>query len=77
MNTPKRCSRVSDSASGTVREKLDTSGFGDLRSVAVSGTEECIRLEGAVPSYYMKQMAGAIAFSVGGVLRVDNAVEVK
>lgn len=59
-----------------VREAFHQTGYAPLRQVAVGMNEDCIRIAGVVPTYYLKQMAQVVAIRVDGVNRVENELEV-
>lgn len=55
-----------------VERALRDSKFGALRGTRVSVQERLVLLEGQVPSYYLKQVAQAIALAVPGTHQVRN-----
>jgi hypothetical protein len=55
---------------------LRQSGYLALHAVACDSRGEVVYLRGRVPSYYLKQVAQAIAGRVKGVARVVNLIEV-
>ena len=60
-----------------VEQQLRRSGYGQLSSLDVSEFEPgCVRIEGSVRSYYMKQVAQEMAMSVPGVELVENRINV-
>jgi len=59
-----------------IRQKLDGSGPTALRTVDVRARQGHVRLEGQVPSYYLKQLAQNIAIQTPGVERVTNHLQV-
>jgi CBS domain-containing protein len=56
--------------------RLRRSGFPALRTLVDRGPRGVLRLEGRVPSYYLKQAAQAVVAEVEGVRRVLNRIEV-
>jgi osmotically-inducible protein OsmY len=59
-----------------VERALHATGFAPLRAVEVSVTGEFVILRGRVPSYYMKQLAQAVAMEVEGIRELRNDVQV-
>lgn len=55
-----------------IKRALRKTGYGVLRSVAVSVNDRVVRLVGQVPSYYMKQVAQATALAVPGAHQIRN-----
>lgn len=55
---------------------LRATGYGPLRHIEVSVSEQVIHLRGQVPSYHLKQMAQEIALAVPGPHHVRNALAV-
>ena len=58
-----------------LKQHLQSSGHGDLRSVRILERDGKLRLEGSVRSFYVKQLAQIL---VGRELpgRIENAIEV-
>jgi osmotically-inducible protein OsmY len=59
-----------------VERALRATGYGPLRGIEVVAHVRVVTLAGRVPSYYLKQVAQAIALSVPGVDQVRNDLEV-
>jgi osmotically-inducible protein OsmY len=55
---------------------LCSSGYGALRAIEVSVNARIVILQGRVPSYYLKQIAQAIALAVPGAHQVHNGLDV-
>lgn len=55
-----------------VASRFQACGHPSLRRVEVSVAVDAVTLQGTLPSFYMKQMAQALAKSVDGVARVVN-----
>lgn len=60
----------------TVRLALRETGYLQLRNLGVTVSENCVTLDGYVPSYHLKQLAQSAATRVHGIGRFVNAVEV-
>jgi osmotically-inducible protein OsmY len=60
-----------------VRHALTRSGYVELRSVEVTGVRDGIQLNGHVRTYYLKQMAQALAMQIEGVNCMENQMEVR
>lgn len=62
----------------SVRGSFNASGYLELQRVTLSEFDEgCVRMEGIVHSYYLKQLAGALCQIAPGVVQIDNALEVE
>jgi hypothetical protein len=62
----------------SVRGGFNRSGYLELKNVSLEEVDEgVVRMQGTVPSYYLKQLATALGITSPGVLRVDNAIEVE
>lgn len=59
-----------------VRQRLDSSLYVALRTVACSFDDGLLTLTGLVPSFYLKQVALALTEQIDGIKRVDNLVKV-
>jgi osmotically-inducible protein OsmY len=59
-----------------VERALRASGYGPLRALGVAVQARLVILSGPVPSYYLKQVAQAIALTVPGAHAVRNALHV-
>jgi len=59
-------------ASENVKATLESLGYPVLGSVSCAVGQEGLVLSGAVPSYYLKQMAQVAALRVAGSVRVVN-----
>lgn len=58
-------------------QALDRSGYGQLRRVRVAARPNGrVRLDGAVSSFYLKQIAQTVVLSVPGVTRIHNELQV-
>ncbi len=57
-------------------DRLCGSPYIDLHRLAYTWCDGVLTLRGRVPSYFLKQIAQAIAASVAGVAAVDNQLEV-
>jgi osmotically-inducible protein OsmY len=58
-------------------QALDRSGYGQLRHVRVAARPNGrVRLDGAVSSFYLKQIAQTVVLSVPGVTRIHNELQV-
>jgi osmotically-inducible protein OsmY len=55
---------------------LRSTGYGRLRNIGVNAQARGVILAGRVPSYYLKQVAQAVALAVPGVHQVRNDLEV-
>lgn len=55
-----------------VRQALRSSSYGSLRRVQVRVDMGHVAIEGSVPSYYLKQMAQAVAMSFSEVESLQN-----
>ena len=61
----------------TLQKRLQNSGYRDLKAVSCVVSDGAATISGVVPSYYMKQVAQAIASSVASVVSVRNQCEVR
>jgi len=59
-----------------IEQALRATGYPPLRNLHVLAVEGIAMLRGAVPSYYMKQIAQAAVSGVPGVSDVHNELEV-
>lgn len=59
-----------------VRLTLGRAPYAILSQLEVDEVDGTVVLSGTVTSYYMKQVAQAVASSVDGVRRLDNQVDV-
>ena len=59
-----------------VQRTLAATGYAFLRTVEVLAWDRAVILKGRVASYYMKQVAQAVAFGVKGVQTLRNELEV-
>jgi osmotically-inducible protein OsmY len=59
-----------------VERALRATGYSPLRAVEVSVRGQLVILRGRVPSYYMKQLAQAVAMGVAGTRELRNDVDV-
>ena len=60
-----------------VKRALQVPGHvGTLRKIRVEILEGCVVLSGRLPSYYLKQIAQTAAMKVGGVLQLENEIQV-
>ena len=57
-------------------DRLRRSGYLALSDVSCDARDDVIYLRGRLPSYYLKQIAQAVADEVEGVRRVVNRIEV-
>lgn len=55
-----------------VASRFQSCGHPSLRRLEVSVAVDAVTLQGTLPSFYLKQMAQALAKSVDGVARVVN-----
>lgn len=60
-----------------VNRSLISTGRRPLAQLKVSAVAGQVRLEGTVPSYYLKQLAQHAAMSVAGVERLESLVSVE
>jgi BON domain len=61
---------------GSVKRALHATGRGALCGVEVSVRARVAFLGGRVPSYYLKQVAQAVALAVPGIQHICNDLEV-
>jgi DNA-binding response OmpR family regulator len=66
-----------ETLANAVRHALEGTGCWALRDVTVSVTNGCVRLNGHVNTYYVKQLAQNAVFGVDGVECVMNGLEVE
>jgi osmotically-inducible protein OsmY len=59
-----------------VRKAFHQTGHVALRRVELGLDQDCVRIQGVVPSYYLKQMAQVVAIKVDGINRVENDLRV-
>lgn len=59
-----------------VEQRLGSSGYLALRRVRCECDGDVLSLRGCVPSYFLKQVAQAIAGDTAGIRRVDNQIQV-
>jgi osmotically-inducible protein OsmY len=69
-------SRTEPSLAERVERALRATGYPALRTIDVSVRGRLVVLQGRVPSYYMKQMAQAIAMAIPAVQELRNDVDV-
>jgi osmotically-inducible protein OsmY len=55
-----------------VAAALQSAGYATVRKIEIDVREGHVRLEGCVPTYFMKQLAQAKALAVQGVQSVQN-----
>jgi osmotically-inducible protein OsmY len=60
----------------SVEQRLGSSGYLALRRIRCECVGDVLSLRGSVSSYYLKQMAQAIAGDVEGIRLVDNQIQV-
>ena len=60
----------------TAEQKLGASPHRLRRSVSCRFADGVLRLDGMVPSFYLKQVAQALMQGIDGVRRVENALVV-
>lgn len=58
------------------KRSLNESSYLDLRTVSVSYESGTVMLRGAVPTYFLKQLAQEFVGRVDGVHRIVNDIEV-
>jgi osmotically-inducible protein OsmY len=59
-----------------IEQAFKASGYLVLRTLAIAVHGQNVVLQGRVPSYYMKQLAQAIALKIPGVQELCNEVKV-
>ena len=59
-----------------VSEAFRQTGYGQLRRLDIECEADSVILAGRVPTYFLKQLAQAVALGVSGVACVDNGIEV-
>lgn len=59
-----------------VERELQMTGYLPLRTILVSASGRFVILQGRVPSYYLKQVAGITALGVMGVEELRNDLEI-
>jgi hypothetical protein len=57
-------------------DRLRRSGYLELQNVTCDFHEGILVLRGWVPSYHLKQLAQAIVSELGGILELNNQLEV-
>jgi osmotically-inducible protein OsmY len=77
MPEPSGEAETSQPLTEAARQALDGTGRDWLRRVCVSTVGGAVRLEGTVPSYYLKQMAQEVVMTVPGVEVVRNELRVE
>jgi osmotically-inducible protein OsmY len=70
------CSAEDIRLSEHVAHALRETGYPALREVKIAVRRRMIRLNGRVPSYYLKQVAQTTALAVPGIQCIDNDLEV-
>lgn len=61
----------------TIRAAFNRTDYSELRRLSlVEEDERCVRMEGTVPTHYLKQLANAIGLVTPGVLRIDNHIQI-
>lgn len=60
-----------------VRRGLETSGYGELRTITCRVEGGIVTLNGRVSSYYLKQIAQSIVGRQAGVCRIENLLDVR
>lgn len=58
----------------TAEQRLDDSSHLFRQAVSCDYEDGVLRLNGKVPSFYLKQMAQTLITNIDGVRRVDNAI---
>jgi osmotically-inducible protein OsmY len=69
---PPRCQEINLEA----EDRFRRSGYFALRDISCDARNGVLHLRGRLPSYYLKQVAQAVAAEVEGVRRVVNRIEV-
>lgn len=64
------------SPGSAVEQRLGSSGYLALRRIRCECDGDVLSLRGCVPSYFLKQVAQAIAGDTAGIRRVDNQIQV-
>lgn len=59
-----------------ITRRLQTSPYLSIRRVTCRFHEGMLRLQGRVPSYYLKQIAQTMVLEMDGVDEIDNQLEV-
>ena len=59
-----------------IERALDKTGYGSLRTIAVSVLARIVTLTGRVHNYHLKQVAQATALAVPGAHQVRNELDV-
>lgn len=60
----------------SVHRALRASGYGQLLKLKVYCEHGSVRLQGSVPTYYLKQVAQSVLKGIDGIRNVDNDVNV-
>ena len=59
-----------------VESRMHCSGYSELRRIACDLHDQVLTLRGRVSSYYLKQLAQSLVFTVDGVRELNNQLEV-
>ena len=59
-----------------IQQALKSTGYKALRNIGVAAYEGHVRLNGRVPTYYLKQVAQTKVMSIEEVKTVKNAISV-
>lgn len=59
-----------------IERALDKSGYVQLRELDIRVDDGHVHLQGRLPSYYLKQLAGHIISEVPGVLSIVDRIDV-
>ena len=60
-----------------IESALQATGYGSLRDITVSVTDQIIHLVGKVPSYHLKQVAQASALAIAGSRQIQNRLVIQ
>lgn len=60
----------------SVRHSLQRTGYHQLRRLDVAVEDGSVRLTGALPQYYLLQLAQQAVMSTAGVMKLDNGIQV-
>jgi hypothetical protein len=60
----------------TAEERLRHSEYFELRNISCDFHEGVLTLQGRVPSYHLKQLAQSLLCELGGILKLNNQLEV-
>ncbi len=74
---PAAAGTADDALRGAVLRRLSASGYVSLRALRCEVAGAVVILRGALPSYYLKQMAQTLVLRLTGVRGVTNLVEVR